>query len=269
MIYPHIGRPSLSPIAHLWRLQPRRKLDVGRPLIAPPGEAVARHGCSPPPARAGTPGRRRARCSTVREYRSLNRSPDSKAGVPLKALPSLNTSPRWPPQSAHRSSEPRAKEVKLVSVSTRKRRRERGPARAQLPVPLSNLTKLSKRGALHPAQTKVPLRFSLSSGEERAVVPFRRVAQDKVLAGRQNCLPLVLLRVARHTVLCKRCGSATRTHSRVCRVHVHTQHSGGVRNTDGGPDLSSYSRADRWPARARPPRGCSPESGTTPMRRRR
>jgi len=82
-----------------------------------------------------------------------------------------------------------------VSVSTRKRRRERGPARAQLPVPLSNLTKLSKRGALHPAQTKVPLRFSLSSGEERAVVPFRRVAQDKVLAGRQNCLPLVLLRV--------------------------------------------------------------------------
>ena len=206
MIYPHIGRPSLSPIAHLWRLQPRRKLDVGRPLIAPPGEAVARHGCSPPPARAGTPGRRRARCSTVREYRSLNRSPDSKAGVPLKALPSLNTSPRWPPQSAHRSSEPRAKEVKLVSVSTRKRRRERGPARAQLPVPLSNLTKLSKRGALHPAQTKVPLRFSLSSGEERAVVPFRRVAQDKVLAGRQNCLPLVLLRVARHTVLCKRCG---------------------------------------------------------------
>ena len=114
MIYPHIGRPSLSPIAHLWRLQPRRKLDVGRPLIAPPGEAVARHGwCSPPPARAGTPGRRRARCSTVREYRSLNRSPDSKAGVPLKALPSLNTSPRWPPQSAHRSSEPRAKEVKL------------------------------------------------------------------------------------------------------------------------------------------------------------
>lgn len=54
-----------------------------------------------------------------------------------------------------------------MSVSTRKRRRERGPARAQLPVPLSNLTKLSKRGALHPAQTKVPLRFSLSSGEER------------------------------------------------------------------------------------------------------
>lgn len=73
-----------------------------------------------------------------------------------------------------------------MSVSTRKRRRERGPARAQLPVPLSNLTKLSKRGALHPAQTKVPLRFSLSSGEERAVVPFRRVAQDKVLAGRQS-----------------------------------------------------------------------------------
>jgi len=57
-----------------------------------------------------------------------------------------------------------------VSVSTRKRRRERGPARAQLPVPLSNLTKLSKRGALHPAQTKVPLRFSLSSGEEPGVV---------------------------------------------------------------------------------------------------
>lgn len=95
-----------------------------------------------------------------------------------------------------------------MSVSTRKRRRERGPARAQLPVPLSNLTKLSKRGALHPAQTKVPLRFSLSSGEERAVVPFRRVAHFKVqvLAGRQNCLPLVLLRVARHTVLCQRCG---------------------------------------------------------------
>ena len=63
-----------------------------------------------------------------------------------------------------------------MSVSTRKLRRERGPARAQLPVPLSNLTKLSKRGALHPAQTKVPLRFSLSSGEERggSVPPLRR-----------------------------------------------------------------------------------------------
>lgn len=60
------------------------------------------------------------------------------------------------------------KEVKLVSVSTRKLRRERGPARAQLPVPLSNLTKLSKRGALHPAQTKVPLRFSLSSAGKSA-----------------------------------------------------------------------------------------------------
>ena len=60
MIYPHIGRPSLSPIAHLWQLQPRRKLDVGRPLIAPPGEAVARHGCSPPPAGWNT---RAAPCS--------------------------------------------------------------------------------------------------------------------------------------------------------------------------------------------------------------
>jgi hypothetical protein len=210
MIYPHIGRPSLSPIAHLWRLQPRRKLDVGRPLIAPPGEAVARHGCSPPPARAGTPGRRRARCSTVREYRSLNRSPDSKAGVPLKALPSLNTSPRWPPQSAHRSSEPRAKEVKLVSVSTRKRRRERGPARAQLPVPLSNLTKLSKRGALHPAQTKVPLRFSLSSGEEPGVVfrsaELRRSAgQSSGRASELSPSRSASGTVARHTVLCKRC----------------------------------------------------------------
>ena len=76
---------------------------------------------------------------------------DSKAGVPLKALPSLSTSPRWPPQLAHQSSEPRAKEVKLVSVSTP----TSAVANEGQPV-LSNLTKLSKRGALHPAQTKVP-----------------------------------------------------------------------------------------------------------------
>ena len=60
---------------------------------------------------------RRPRAGT-RAAPSMHSTVDSKAGVPLKALPSLSTSPRWPPQLAHQSSEPRAKEVKLVSVST-------------------------------------------------------------------------------------------------------------------------------------------------------
>eukprot|EP01083_Nonionella_stella_P078155 213719_1 len=101
--------------------------------------------------------------------------PDANAGVPTNSFPSLNTSPKCPPQVAHLISAPSKPACTgfTFSIST-----PANPvAKEGHPVPEWNFAALAKSGVAHPAQRNSPSRSSPSSMEEfgRSVPPCRRI----------------------------------------------------------------------------------------------
>mmetsp|Transcript_3800 Transcript_3800/g.10536 ORF Transcript_3800/g.10536 Transcript_3800/m.10536 type:complete len:241 (-) Transcript_3800:7-729(-) len=172
------------------------------------------------------------------------RRPVLKAGVPGKSRPSAKTSPRCPPQRAHRSSDP-STVISTGLTSSSSTPGSRAEKDGQ-PVPLSNLSVELKSSAPQATHLKVPERFSPKSVEDpgRSVPPWRKTKYSPGLraaahsrSGRCTSYPSVRLRSAPT-------GHGPVHTARPPRPRVATsRRRGAARHPEGGPRAAGAAAA--------------------------